>query len=493
MARSPNSSAEARCRDDGPVVGLVALGGIVVRLGIYVGLSQAGWFYGVPWDTFSRTYLAWQWAQRPYFAAGDMYWLPLQFWLVGAAYVLLRPLTSNASDLLVPVAVNNLFTAGSLALTALTAAELGGLLAAVLACLLAATFAQDVWVSYSGLAEPIYIFFILLAGRLVLRHWYSPAFPVSLGVVGLGAGATHYIGWFLAAFCAIAIGIRMALYPQARQGRGLALSLGGLLLCGLFPTLWLAANWRVWGDPFHPLKVAAVYQAPYAGRLGLEERLVALARTALEVIGLLAPVGAAGVLRVLTRRPGAVRYLLPGFWVLGLVWLASAAGLAAPFQEPRYLTFVGWLLIPFAGALLGGLWARGRTGRVAAAILAGGLLATGLYQTFHFSNSFGPDLAEVGRRAGVFLRENPSSRVAVEVASLEPLADYGERGVLPVVAGFPDRFDFVVGKTPEAAEVLLGRAWSGDLVITANLATARLASASGLRVEAVGRYFLVKP
>jgi hypothetical protein len=476
----------------GRAVGLLVLAGMVTRLGIYVGLAEKGWFYGVPWDTFSRTHLAWQWAQRPYFAAGDLYWLPLQFWFVGVAYVLLRPLTGNASDLLVPVAVNNLFAAGSLALTALTAAELGGLPAAILACLLAATFAPDVWVSYSGLAEPIYIFFILLAGRLMLRHWRSPAFPVAVGGVGLAAGAVHYIGWFVGAFCAVAVGVRTALCPQARRGRDLALSLGGLLLCGLFPALWLAANWRAWGDPFHFVKVAAAYQAPYAGKLGLGERLLAPARTALEVLGPLAPVGAAGVLGVLTRRPGAVRYLLPGLWVLGLVWLAAASGLAATFQEPRYLTFVGWLVIPFAAALLGGLWARGAAGRAAAALAAGLLAATGLYQTLSFSNSFGPDLAEVGRRAGAFLRENPGSRVAVEVASLEPLADYGERGVLPVVAGFPDRFDFVVEKAPEAAEVLLGRARSGDLVVTRSLATARLASASGLRVEAVGRYFLVR-
>jgi hypothetical protein len=61
----------------GRAVGLLVLAGMVARLGIYVGLAEKGWFYGVPWDTFSRTHLAWQWAQRPYFAAGDLYWLPL--------------------------------------------------------------------------------------------------------------------------------------------------------------------------------------------------------------------------------------------------------------------------------------------------------------------------------------------------------------------------------------------------------------------------------
>lgn len=134
---------------------------IAIRVVLYSLLRSSGYFYGIPWDTFSRTHLSWQWAQHPYFAPSDVYWVPLQFWIVGFAYRLARPWLETSS-ILVPVFVNNMFLIGSMVITYLTSLRLGNRPAALLALLLASLFAGDVFVSYSGLSEPILIFFILL-------------------------------------------------------------------------------------------------------------------------------------------------------------------------------------------------------------------------------------------------------------------------------------------------------------------------------------------
>ncbi len=144
-----------------PPIGPLGLGALVVaaltvRVGIYLTLQWAGYFYGKPWDTFTRANLGWQWVQRPYFAAGDVYWPPLQFWLVGVGFFLSRPLTGNESNLLVPVAVNNLLFAGSLWVTCLAAGRLAGrlgfepLLGATVAAVLAVSFGPDIMAGVFG-------------------------------------------------------------------------------------------------------------------------------------------------------------------------------------------------------------------------------------------------------------------------------------------------------------------------------------------------------
>ena len=119
---------------------------VALRIGIYFWLRQVGYFYGTAWDTFTRTLMAYQWWDNPCFYCYGGYWLPLQFWIVGTIYGLLKPVIQT-TEILVPVAVNNLFWVGSLWITYLIGRRIGGRWVGIIACLLAAVFSGDVFVS----------------------------------------------------------------------------------------------------------------------------------------------------------------------------------------------------------------------------------------------------------------------------------------------------------------------------------------------------------
>ncbi len=133
---------------------------ITLRFVVYIFLRSSGYFYGKPWDTFSRTLLSYLWAHHPFFAPADGYWLPLQFWITGFVYALIKPWYPY-SDILVPVVLNNIYFIGSLliihrTLRLFTNDELYSSSLVILSM-----FSADVFITYSGLSEPMLILFIL--------------------------------------------------------------------------------------------------------------------------------------------------------------------------------------------------------------------------------------------------------------------------------------------------------------------------------------------
>ena len=102
-----------------------------------------------------------------------------------------------------PVAVNHIFFTGSLAVTGWVASKIGGVRSTAIAILLATTLAGDVWITYSGLSEPVSTFFALALSAVILA-WFlvgnRTADRVKLFLLGsvlvLLATATHYVGWF---------------------------------------------------------------------------------------------------------------------------------------------------------------------------------------------------------------------------------------------------------------------------------------------------------
>jgi hypothetical protein len=138
------------------------VGTVVLRFFIYVWLYSKGYFYGIPWDSFSRTLMSYEWSKHPFFAPSDGYWLPLQFYIVGSIYKIIRPLNST-SDILVPIIINNIFFVGSLIITFSLVRNIVRKIVSAFLCILVAVFAGDIFVSYTALSEPILIFFILLA------------------------------------------------------------------------------------------------------------------------------------------------------------------------------------------------------------------------------------------------------------------------------------------------------------------------------------------
>ena len=470
---------------------------IVLRGLLYAALHFAGYFYGITWDTFSRTDLSWQWGLHPYFAPGNDNWLPLQFWLNGIVYRLLSPWVST-STLLVPVLLNHLFFVGALTITYLAARRLAGPTAAAWAAVLALIFPLDVFVSYSALAEPIYGFFILLAGMCLFsapgRLTQLPnKYLIGLACLGLLAATTHYIAWFLVLAISLLLAVNTLLATLNRQWARVAICSGSLLLCGLFPAVWLYINWRDFGGPLHFAQISSSQQAGYIGLMPISQRLTIVPSvflTSLSAMGL-AGLGAAVIICAIRKTPGAWRYLLPAAFVFAMLWTATLLALAAPYQEPRYLTVYGWVLIPYLAAVIvragqsKAVWIKSA---VSIAVIA--LLAANLIAIFRFSNSFGLDVRDVADRAGVWLRAQPAgARVILETDS------YAERGVIPIVAGYPYRFLQVdtadVRGHQEQPALWLNTQAQDWLAIVKDSGFASRAHSQGLYVDRIGAYFVV--
>jgi len=135
-------------------------------------------FFALSADDFGRTFCAWQVTQgNP--LPSDL-WPPLQFWIEAVALRLYPTLLS------VPYLVNLAASTVALLCLALLAREMGlrgtGL---ALTVILAATMPWFIWLSVSGLAEPLFILFLALAYLGIVR-WYKSAGELGLWMAALG-------------------------------------------------------------------------------------------------------------------------------------------------------------------------------------------------------------------------------------------------------------------------------------------------------------------
>lgn len=466
---------------------------LTVRLVLYGLMWAAGYFYGIPWDTFSRTSLAWQWAHQPFFTT-DGYWLPLQFWIVGVVYAILRPL-SDASSILVPVAVNQLLFSGSTLITGAMAFRLGGRTAVWWAVILVAIFPADIFITYSGLAEPIYIFFILLTNYLIAtafweHRWTRADWAIGAGAATLLATATHYIGWFLAFFVIIVLGYRAVRSFQNRQFKSAILYASGIFLCAIFPVLWLVNNFVIFGDPLHFARTALQYQADYAGNLSLRGKLGILFKVLLTTLPILCGLGGLALIYFARKNIRQTIYLAPAFVIFALLWLSTFLAYTAPYQEPRYVVIFGWVIIPFIAGWLSALWLQGGWSKKIVPVFIVGIVTFGLFETFHFTNSFGADVRLVAGRAEQWLRSQPgTAKIVIEGAS------FAETGVIPVVAGNPYRFIVIEEQRwREQATTLVAEAIAKKrMVIAKNINLVSGTDWDRIELERLNDYVIILP
>jgi hypothetical protein len=429
----------------------ILLPGIVLRLAIDYALYREGYFFGKPWDTFMRAYLSWQWAKGPYLAPADAYWLPLQFWVVGLAYKFIAPLT-ELSNLWVPVAVNHLFFAGSLAITFLVSRRMGGIWAGVLAALLGVSLTGDIWATYSGLSEPISIFFFLAANS-TFWAWTQATGPhknrylIIAALCTLCLSATHLNGWFLSlglSFVMVAHQTRRYLPVfgtcQSTDHDTLLRPSTVLLVFGLVwivPGMWLYLNWQKFGNPLHFVSLSAAYQAQYAGQKPILRRIAAPFWAMLTSAPFLVPTAAAAFALSLRAK---VRFD-PNYFVLGVIHFlimafTSLMSWTAPDQEPRYMVVYIWLVIPWIAAWVATLFQQKSWWiKPGGAVLASLMILGGSVLAFRYTNSFDASVRLAGEQVGNWLQDNPESQPVV----IETLG-YAEQYVIPMVAGNPYRF-----------------------------------------------------
>ena len=431
---------------------LLILIGLGVRLGIDFLLWRNGYFYGKEYDTFVRAALSWHWAYG-YYIALDYYWLPLQFWIVGIAYKLIIPITKTV-ELWVPVTVNHLFLAGSLAITSFVANHMGGKRTAIIATILSVTTAGDIWATFSALSEPFTIFFSLgtsLTALLWVQAWgqsdRQKKQAILLGVwVGLAA-ITHFMGWFFSIMMIIWAALYGAFlfFTMRKTGNIFSLKkyfneisayLIAVIIAWLPIFYWLFVNWQHYGDPVHFLSVASSAQLYYAKTKPFLYR----AFSPLAVLWQYAPILVSlAVISVpfVVKKYGKIwiAYILPISFHFFILAITGALALSASYQEPRYLVMYIWVLLPFTAALCSYLIdSYTRSSRTVGYGLLIFIVVTSLWQAFHYTNSFSADVKNMSDFSRQWFNSHSDSQLVIEdVGAAEEI-------IIPMTSGYPNGF-----------------------------------------------------
>jgi hypothetical protein len=470
---------------------------IALRFGVYQWMRTHGYFYGIPWDSFSRTLISHSWSKDPFFSPPDGYWLPLQFWLVGSVFALIRPWLP-ASEILVPVFINNLFFVGSIvALFFLTLKISNKPVVAISACLLASVFAGDVFVSYSALSEPMLIFFMLLASYLFYnmhtdekeKHAVN---AIRVSLIVLLAAATHYIGWFLAVFfCLYLLPYAISSFRQKDIQQTVQYGVA-IIICGFFPILWSLNNLVQHGSLFLSVQTAKDLQEKFIGKMNWMDRFLIPPGVMLrEFFPIVVPGLIAIIIILFHRRVKSLVYLLPVGFVFVLIWISTLFAFSAPYQEPRYLVVFGWILLPMIVLGLYFLWNEGvELGKIAAGLMLGFLIIFNVWQIQAFRNYFDSDVSTVAYQARNWFSSHPDKAqiFLVDIPS-------GENDVFRLISGHPERVQAIstdqMNSEIEKLEALLNNHRDPALYITSDKPLARLAKDQGLTVKRVGRFHLI--
>jgi hypothetical protein len=426
------------------------------------------------------------------------YWLPLQFWIVGAIYYLLGPVKTG-TDIIVPIVINNLFFIGSLTITYTITDRIYGKASAILACILASFLAGDIFLSYSGLSEPISIFFILWAALYTTQFLKAeqedrPVIAVKLSIITLAAALTHYIGWFLVIFISLLFipTTICSMKTNVNKQNTFLYFLAWVLLI-LAPAIWLARCFFTFGDllyPFHTNNSLIGAIEKYS----LTDKAISFFQVFIQSYSVTLILILISFILIINRKEGKqfVFYIItPLAVLLGLgIWMISPLG--PPYAESRFFTFWIWATLPVISYLFWSLWKRANTTyKIIALGLFLAFTANNLYQLVHFTNSFGVDVRTIAQISSRFLNSSENNKVILESDS------YAEQTVIPVAGKYIWKFKRVtpldVINHSEDIESFYNSFAANWIGISKNKGVASKALSQGLHINQVGNYFLIYP
>lgn len=342
-------------------------------------------FFALSADDFHRSLYAWE-VTRGHLVPSNL-WPPLQFWL---AALLLQ---IDPHPLTVLWLLNLAAATAGLACLALLGLTLGLGRGAALAVLLAASAPWYIWLSLSGLVEPLFFLALLLA-YLGVARWCGGGGAGWLWAAALGllaAGMLRFDAWGHALAFSLGLAWRWWRAGPARHHTW-------LLAAGLpwvFPLAWLAWQALAFGSPLYFARVTRSYYLGVFGPQPLLKRLLWQPGDLWALASLTLPLGLAGTW-LLRRRPGVP--------LLALMWLASFALLVqstlshtiSQNNPVRQVLIHALLLAPGAACLLARLARRGWAGPLLAAALLAGLLVPRALQLPHYPNGLPADTEQVG-------------------------------------------------------------------------------------------------
>jgi hypothetical protein len=389
-------------------------------------------------DGFSRVIRGYEWLQAPRWEVE--LWLPLHFWLYGSLFWVWDELftASRALNLLLGIAVIiGIYLIGQMLVDWRSGAIGAGL---------AAVFPYEVWLSISGMSEPLY--HALMVWTVVgLVHWWINDRRWALIGASLtlaAATAVRYEAWF---FVTMFMLVLLAGAIVRRERRDALPHIAGAAIISIaFILVWVQQNWSVHGDPLafaRGTEEAKLAEDPGNMETTLLERLTYFPEIAFSTapgIILLGAVGSTVVLAFGWRRWWPVLALIWGQAML-MVGVTSMFASQGPGAERYLLSNTVLLCVPIAGALV---YAIDRWGRSGLTIAAGCLIV--------LLASFLPDLtsppvhypaADTREMAGAIkshLHEQESNRVIV---LLPPIPDerFNEGYALRVLSGDANRVE----------------------------------------------------
>ena len=303
-----------------PVVAIFLTVAVLARSLLSVWTIQRG-FVEYNADGFSRIIRGWEWLQAPRWEV-DV-WLPLHFWFYGAIlgvwdHIYLAPRIAN-------------FGLGILAIVVLygIGARLLDRRAGLVAAGIAALFPWEVWLSLSGMSEPLFHFLVVLAAFGLVSWWtgHQQWLLIVAGLAVAAATAVRYEGWFYAAtFVPLVIAGAWYLrrdwrYPAA-----------ACLLAVSFMALWMQQHHALTGDPFSFVRATEeirFVEDPENIEAGFADRVTFFPQRALDVAPVFLPAGLVALGLMLLRKP---RRWAP-FGVLLIVQAVVFIGMTAPFAS----------------------------------------------------------------------------------------------------------------------------------------------------------------
>lgn len=460
-----------------------------VRLLLYIFLYSRGYFYGKPWDTFSRTLLSFYWSIDPFFAPSDGYWLPLQFWINGLVFMLVKPFYPY-SNLVIPILINNLWFIGSLLISykILSALTQDNLFSSLSLWILS-FFSADIFISFSGLSEPMLIFFMLISSycfyQLITTN--QKRYIVAISFISLLASATHYIGWFLSLFFIIYFS-GLILLRYLRYKKVNLIEFFPILSSLIMPATWLINAYLKFGSPLYPFQFAQNMQQPYMGQMAYWIRFLSIPKVMFFDIGVISIYGIIAICYLFLRRDIRIMIVIPSIFVLSVLWMSTIVGSSNPFQETRYLVFWGWTVFPVVAYLSRNLLKHHKT--TLTIIAVSGLLLIYFIQNsiqlIRYENSFDRNLVKVAAEIRPWCLSITSQFPAIIISN-----SFAESGVLPLLSGCPDKLTILTkNEFLEKASRLYNK-HKCSLIITKSKSLVKEIFPHQMDVKKVNRYFIV--
>lgn len=344
-------------------------------------------FFALSADDLQRTLHAWEVTQGQIIPS-DL-WPPLQFWLEAVV------LTIYPNLLVAPLVVNVTASMGALISLLLLGYTLGLRNSALfIQFLLIVSLPWYLWLSLSGLAEPIFFFCITLA-YLGIAQWLirDRQWGVWIAAISLlAAGMIRFDSWGYSAVFSVALCWYWWRAPRPQPHTW-------LIAAGvpwIFPAFWMGYHYTKYGDPFYFSAIVRDYILSTQEIAPLTSRLLLQPQDLWAVAGVTLPIGLIG-LWFLRHKKSVILLTLMALGAFAMLMISTLTHATASHNTARLIVIYALFLTPCAAFALHRL---GVHNRLYASVVVGLLLVIGvprLMQVPNYPNGISNDTAEVSK------------------------------------------------------------------------------------------------